>query len=483
MRTERHHPQVRVRDERQAPAKDRWLFVFLLSIVTLSPLPLGSNHPLPMTIIACCTGLMLIAWSHFWNIKHISLHPQCKKLKWPLILYLSVCVWILVQSLPSIPSYLANPVWQNAATNMKLELGSYISVDPFATQTGLMHLLVYGSIFWLTFNLTMVADRAWTAIRVLALAGAAYALYGIVIFATGNHWILFFPKIDYEYSLTSTFVNRNSYATFAGLSLLCAAILLIQHMSPLFALKHPPRAKFAIIVEEFVAKSAWRTLVVLLIAISLPLSASRAGLGSTMVGLVIVGTIYLLQRKLTPKRLAYSFVALATFMTVVFTASGNLISKRFEVDHVDNSYNFRLSIYRLTLDAINTEPWKGTGFGTYVDIMPAYKEPGGNSVLERWDKAHNTYLENALELGVPAALILNLSIGLLALYSARGIVARRRNKLIPVLGVGATALVALHSVVDFSLQIPAVSIIYACIMGIALSQSWSSHSAESNQHR
>ena len=38
--------------------------------------------------------------------------------------------------------------------------------------------------------------------------------------------------------------------------------------------------------------------------------------------------------------------------------------------------------------------------------------------------------------------------------------------------VAATALVALHSLVDFSLQIPAVAIMYATILGIGYAQAF-----------
>ena len=40
--------------------------------------------------------------------------------------------------------------------------------------------------------------------------------------------------------------------------------------------------------------------------------------------------------------------------------------------------------------------------------------------------------------------------------------------------VAASVLVALHALLDFSLQLPAVAVLYACIMGVACAQSYSS---------
>ncbi len=91
-----------------------------------------------------------------------------------------------------------------------------------------------------------------------------------------------------------------------------------------------------------------------------------------------------------------------------------------------------------------------------------------------FDKAHNTYLENALELGLPAALGLFSAIGVLLVICLLGVRRRRRDAVYPCIGVAATVLVAVQSVVDFSLQIPAVAVTYSLLMGAACAQSWSS---------
>jgi len=53
----------------------------------------------------------------------------------------------------------------------------------------------------------------------------------------------------------------------------------------------------------------------------------------------------------------------------------------------------------------------------------------------------------------------------------RGVWVRRRHWIYPALGVAATALVGIHALVDFSLQIPAVAYLYALMMGGAVAQS------------
>ena len=86
--------------------------------------------------------------------------------------------------------------------------------------------------------------------------------------------------------------------------------------------------------------------------------------------------------------------------------------------------------------------------------------------------AHNTYLENALELGVPAAAALVLAIGWIVIICVSAVLRHRRQAFLPCLGVSATVLVGLHATVDYSLQIPAVAMAYAAILGAACAQSF-----------
>jgi hypothetical protein len=54
-----------------------------------------------------------------------------------------------------------------------------------------------------------------------------------------------------------------------------------------------------------------------------------------------------------------------------------------------------------------------------------------------------------------------------------GVFQRRRDGIYPAIAVAATVLVGVHAVVDFSLQIPAVAVTYAAILGMGVAQSFS----------
>ena len=425
-----------------------------------------------MALLSLFLGLLLIGWFAAWIANQLETHLQTASLKWAFLIYSLVCLWVLIQAAPSTPSFMVDPAWQSAGKVLAAQLHGHLSLDPDASLRGLMHFMAYAVVFWVSFQLTQSPERAWKAIGILGWMGTAYALYGIIVYVSGNKWILFYPKWAYADSLTSSFVNRNSYATFAGLTLLCALASWMRHFKPFFELKYPFRSKVVLIIEEMVAKAGFKTFAVLSIAMALLLTASRGGVSSSAVGLIVLGLLYLRRRKMGVKQWGVLTIASIASAVIIFSASGNHLSKRLPNEQIDSSFDVRYEIYQTTWDAIMVSPWKGTGLGTFEDVFPAFRA-ADTGTLVHWDKAHNTYLENALELGLPAALLLNAVIALVSIQCLRGALNRKRDRLIPALGVAATVLVGLHSLVDFSLQIPAVTILYACMMGVAVSQSWS----------
>jgi len=128
----------------------------------------------------------------------------------------------------------------------------------------------------------------------------------------------------------------------------------------------------------------------------------------------------------------------------------------------------RREIYELTLEAVHNTPLTGTGLGTFKWVFPTYRTKDFPFAVEF---AHNDYLENTLELGSPAAILLAASVVLLAVSCARGVFRRRRNAIMPCIGVGASLLVGVHACFDFSLQIPAVSLSYLLLLGVGVAQS------------
>lgn len=442
----------------------------LIGLVALAPLPLGSNRPLGAALLASLSGIVLLGWSGLkaWRREPFAVPPR--QLGIPLILFSTVCLWILLQAYVNTPWN--DPIWNLALTNLGRSDNGRISVDPTASLTGLMHLLTYFAIFWLSVQLGRNSARAQLCLRAVVIIGAIYSLYGIVVYFAGNDTILVFKKWAYRSSLTSTFVNRNSFATFAGLSLLSSLALMIASLQPLLQQHRPFGELIASFVEHLLVRIPWTTAAMLIIAIALLLTSSRGGAFSTACGALVLVFVQIGHAGRGQKKIrSVIILSVITLMVVVFaTGAGKRLSHRLVPDRIDNDMGGRLAAYSMTIDGIETTPWTGIGFGAYEDAIPAYKRAEMSSDI-LWDKAHNTYLENAFELGIPASGLLCLSIALLGLEAWRGARTRRRYAHIPATGIAATILVTLHSLVDFSLQIPAISALYALLIGIAVAQS------------
>lgn len=86
--------------------------------------------------------------------------------------------------------------------------------------------------------------------------------------------------------------------------------------------------------------------------------------------------------------------------------------------------------------------------------------------------AHSTPLEIAADMGVPIAALVLVSWMVIFAVLVRGTLIRRRGLLVPAAALAISALATLHSLIDFSLQIPGYSIVALSLVGAGLAQSF-----------
>ncbi len=209
------------------------------------------------------------------------------------------------------------------------------------------------------------------------------------------------------------------------------------------------------------------TLVVLAMA-SLQ-SHSRGGMLSA--GLAIMVVIFLVFLVTRPRPVVATSVVAVTLLLGwgVLVASGGITLER--LGQIDANYDVeqagRLTFWQISLGMVGERPWQGHGYGSFE---PAFAQHRDERFDLRVDLAHDTYIEHLVELGIPATLALYLGPVLLFGYCLRGLFVRQRNQVFGLAAVGATVLVALHSLVDFSLQMPAVAVTFAALLAIGVAQ-------------
>ena len=196
---------------------------------------------------------------------------------------------------------------------------------------------------------------------------------------------------------------------------------------------------------------------------------SRAGITSSILGAATLVFLLSQARVLgAQRRLLHVFVFIGV-VALSITFFGSAFVARFANDGVEDVD--RTQSWEIIVSGIEASPWLGHGFGTFPEAFPLYRDDRLAS-RRYWDKAQDTYLELGLDMGIPATAVLLLGFGGLAVQCVKGLSRRRRERRIfPAIGLAAMVLVGAHSLIDFSMQIPAVATTFAFVIGIAITES------------
>jgi O-antigen ligase len=470
-------PQLSLKRVRSTPTAARFttiLLAMLLGTVALTPLPLGGNRHWAWEVLGVLVATLMILFSLDQLLNRSRPGASVAPLKIPALLFALVIGWAAVQCLPMTPEAWHHPLWSQAQDYLGPQLVTSISIDRISSLSHMFRLITYGGIFWLSYALCQDAHRALILIKSTAAIVSTYAAWGLIVYWTGNTTILWFQKWAYATDLTGTFVNRNSFATFLGLGLLICVALLLEGVRKQVDFRESLRGILKATLELLIVRARWLTLSTLGVATALLLTHSRGGAISTLLGvLAFLAAVSMAPSLRARWHLAFG-AALIVVLGMMLIISDNVMTERLTESSIET--DGRTHIFELTLEAIHDWPIFGTGLGTFRDVFPLYRTEDMTLPVAQ---AHNDYLETIVELGLPAASALFLSIASLLWICLRGVQRRRRDAVFPGIGVGVTTLVAVHSLFDFSLQMPGVAALYWLLMGAAVAQSFgSSHSSE-----
>jgi hypothetical protein len=317
--------------------------------------------------------------------------------------------------------------------------------------------------------------QRWSArllLKVFSVSGLVYAAYGIAAFLVAPDYVLWLEKVAYRNVLTSTFINANTAAVYFGACATGWLMLLLESAhrgsSPAerhwrdIDLRHPSgRTLFYFLAFVVVLSATFMT-------------GSRLGTALTLVVLCgAAATFY--RRSLTSWSAVTKGLLISIALAIVlFQLLGGRVNQR--VDVVGLTDDMRLQTYISTLRIIEEFPWLGTGLGTFRWVYPQYRS-GDMSVSGIWDRAHSTPLELAAEMGLPFTIVVIMAWALTIGLLARGMMTRNRDDILPTCAFWISLLALLHSMMDFSLQIPGFAIAVLILIGMGLAQSFSSKRA------
>lgn len=202
-------------------------------------------------------------------------------------------------------------------------------------------------------------------------------------------------------------------------------------------------------------------------ATALVLTGSRSGVVSLAAVLAVIGFRAVRRSdQLMPKIAATVAAAAVLVGALAWGRSKDLASKVGRMGHDESIYG-RLQVWHDALHIFRDFPVIGAGMGTFGHVMVVYQS---GSRIAAYTQAHNDYLQILAEGGVLmalAALALIATIGAGAAYRLR----RDTDLVTNWIRYGAVAGlvgIGVQSMVEFSLQMPGIAVLFVVVAAIAL---------------
>jgi O-antigen ligase len=366
--------------------------------------------------------------------------------------------WCIIQVLPFTPHGWHHPLWAETAKALGTDYRGSISLAPEGGLLALERFLTYVLMGLGVYVVAQDEKRAKWLLRGLFYVGTAICAYAVLVYVTGNTHVLWYEKWAYLRDATGTFVSRNQFADYAGLTLLTGfALAWGSWRNAEEKVQWLLRAGLPYAAAGFIA------------LLALWLSHSRAGFAATAVGGIVFIFAYLVyqRRPVMAVTLAGAVALLGIFL---FTTVAPQVG-RFEYLGRDHSSNDRLKVWSVTTDAIEGNPLFGHGFGSFETAFRLYR---GGDIAMNFDRAHSDILETAFDLGIPGALVLAVAFALMLSALWHGVRKRNRHGVYACLGLAASAMMLSHGAVDFTLQNPGSVATWMILLGCGLAQSWGS---------
>jgi len=489
-------------------ACDRIIFWGLVFLIGFTPAAFGTVEPWSTAIMEWgITTLLLILMFKFLRPGSAArgVRPRLTGLEWPIGLFLLLCalqtvplpIDVLRKVAPGSARLYAQPSLEiespapgaDALPPRSTGLASLCALDPARPRPVSVHprvtwerLRVVGVLAGLFMLIAAWADEARKIVSLLAAVtavGFLVAVQGLIQLLTWNGRIYWVRKVPSS-SAFGPFVNHNHFAGYVEMVIpvaltLAFFLLRAQGRAPL----DRTEAKREAGALDFEAdglvtlggrwgQGALALFASVLLVVALFFSLSRGGWLSTLFSGLILSL--LMWRRIESRRLKLTVVVVLPLLVAALVGwvGAEGIGRQIESGRTlqsEASYRYRLMIWKAASENLKDFRWLGSGLGTFEDSFAPFTPPGAS---RRWDRAHNDYLQLVWETGLAG--------GLLALIGAAVYVrrywwpaVRSRPHALDLLRLGVAAAlmsIALHSFVDFNLQIGANGFLFALLAGL-----------------
>ncbi|CAN5829297.1 O-antigen ligase family protein [soil metagenome] len=448
--------------------------VFFLT-VTLAALPMGGNRDwawAPLCIVLGGVAVLVAC-----GIGNRSGLPLAAAEKGPLLalggcfaVFLAFALW---QMSPLAPR--AGDAWlfDRAAAILGTAQAPVPAVAADLARNSLLRCAACALAFLIARTLCRDVVYARWLLRMLVASAILVVVYGILMqISTHSCYVGSYLKKQFGYapsdfcSMSGTFVNSNSFACYVGMAATVLLALLFSGGDR--ASEDGDWERHGGVLDWLNGRRVFQVALLLLLLGGLLLAASRGGFAATAVGVLALAALMMRDRGRSQSDLGRAIlIGVVVFLAIGLLAGGALVGKFKSAEQADG----RLIIWAATLEAIGLSPWLGWGLGGYPD---AYMIVQPAAMLQPNDLAHSTPLEIVVELGIVAAIPAFALVVVPWLVCLNGALRRRlSHRYLPTAAFAGAAVAILHSMIDFSLQMPAIALVVSALLGMGWAQAFS----------
>jgi O-antigen ligase len=370
----------------------------------------------------------------------------------------------IIQITPHLVDQLNDPSWRRVNDLLGVDAPPRISSRAEMPLLAVGHFLLFATSFISGFSVGTSPRNSDRLIRFAQYSVLIFAIYGLAALILTPNMVLWAPKLAYHGSLTATFINHNTAATFVGAGAILWFCSAFSSLRQSFRFSSIRLLLLNRANEQLVFRLLARSGGALTCFFALLLTGSRGGLICSCLGLLVAIIMMLVDRQKT------RFWHVMLWATAALAVAVALLSRIGRIGSQGLIDDARWSVYGFCVEAIRQRPLLGAGLGTFEDLFPSLRTDDFYS-WGVWDYAHSTILEIAVEMGIPVAAMVVIAALASLLILARAAVkseGRSRRALAAITGIA--VLSYLHSMIDFSLQIPGYLVLFGVLLGCGLAR-------------
>ena len=446
--------------------QEHGLLLALIAVLVWAPLPFASARPWGESLLVLLLAALAGIWALLWLVNRTAVYSRSPRpMRAALAILLSVQLLCAAQLIPlhmNLRQVLAPLAaqWQPAPM-------APLSLAPADTLAQLQLGLGLCGVFFLVAVLVNSVQRLRLVLAALMVSGLVQALYGVFMVLSGLEWGFLVEKYAGRGLPTGTFINRNHFAAYLVLCLGAGIGLMLSRAGQPLPSSHW-RGWLRYLLQLLLGDTLRLRIALLLMVIALVMSASRGGNAAFLGALTIAGLAHIMsgQKQLRARTLWLLASILLVDVLIISRWFGldRLTARLRDISTTSVGEDYRGRLFTVLEHYLRDALPGGSGAGSFATVFPNYQPAGLEGFVRH---AHNDYLQFTLELGIPGAALLCAFLVIVLMQTLRRLRSHHRAE-----RAGAfAALMALlwllhHSVADFGLRIPALSVTVMALLAL-----------------